>query len=393
MKSVSREQLYRELWAEPALIVAKRYGISDVGLAKVCERFGVPKPGLGYWAQRRVGKAPAPTPLPPTSDPRLATVYFYGESKPTTPAKEVPEYEREKDPEWRVLVPEDLRLSHPLVKATAAALREAGKGPRQPGGWADRYRAHLVRPGPGCLDVAVSKPLVPRALRLRQALVSALEKRGYSLSVNDKSETMVRVLDEDFQIALVERQKQVQVSRSYGTVTDIEPSGRLRLRVGPDYSSSGLADDPPRVLEDLLNRFIATLVRRAFQAKQERADREERERLKRERDEERERRWRAQDDERRLRDQQALTEQLRRRRLRTLASQWARHGRVSEFVALVERRIDEERLEGERRESATRWVEWARAEIAKTDPVERVLTDAWPTAPLPPATPMPGSWE
>ena len=34
-RTVPREQLDRVLWAEPALVVAKRYGISDVSLAKV----------------------------------------------------------------------------------------------------------------------------------------------------------------------------------------------------------------------------------------------------------------------------------------------------------------------------------------------------------------------
>ena len=67
-RTVRREQLYRELWAEPAIVVAKRYGISDVGLAKVCRRYGIPKPGLGYWAQRQVGKAPAPPPAATSSE-------------------------------------------------------------------------------------------------------------------------------------------------------------------------------------------------------------------------------------------------------------------------------------------------------------------------------------
>ena len=268
--SVPRAQLYRELWTEPARVVAKRYGISDVGLAKVCRRYGIPKPGLGYWAQRQVGKAPAPPPLPPAQSADLETVFFHS-SDQAGPKKEVPEYEREKNPEWLIRVPPDLALSHPLVKAAAAALHRAAKHPTQSVRWAERYRANLVRAGDGCLDIAVSKPLIPRALRIMQALVSALEKRGYAVSINQKSETIVKVLGEDFQIALNERQKQVKVEHHHGTSNDLEPSGRLRLRIGPDYSSSGIADDPPRLIEDLLNRFVAGLVRRAVDAKRQRA--------------------------------------------------------------------------------------------------------------------------
>ncbi|GEM_PF-4959883 len=37
-----REKLYQEIWAEPVMQVAKRYGISDVGLAKICKKMKIP---------------------------------------------------------------------------------------------------------------------------------------------------------------------------------------------------------------------------------------------------------------------------------------------------------------------------------------------------------------
>ena len=61
----NRERLYEEVWSEPVIVVAKRYGLSDVGLAKICKKLNIPRPGLGYWAKkaaaRPVGKPP---PLP-----------------------------------------------------------------------------------------------------------------------------------------------------------------------------------------------------------------------------------------------------------------------------------------------------------------------------------------
>ncbi len=66
----NREQLYEEVWAEPTLKVAKKYSLSDVGLAKVCKKLKVPRPSLGYWAKKaaskHVGKRP---PLPPLASP------------------------------------------------------------------------------------------------------------------------------------------------------------------------------------------------------------------------------------------------------------------------------------------------------------------------------------
>lgn len=53
----NREQLYKEVWSEPLLAVAKKYGLSDIGLAKICKKLNIPRPGLGYWAKKSAGKS------------------------------------------------------------------------------------------------------------------------------------------------------------------------------------------------------------------------------------------------------------------------------------------------------------------------------------------------
>jgi hypothetical protein len=51
--------------------LAKEYGMSDVGLAKVCRKLGIPLPGLGYWAKKTAGnKVPKRPPLPALDAPR-----------------------------------------------------------------------------------------------------------------------------------------------------------------------------------------------------------------------------------------------------------------------------------------------------------------------------------
>jgi hypothetical protein len=52
----NREEIYKEIWLEPIQHVAKRYNISDVGLAKICRKLNIPRPGRGYWAVKAAGK-------------------------------------------------------------------------------------------------------------------------------------------------------------------------------------------------------------------------------------------------------------------------------------------------------------------------------------------------
>ena len=53
---ISRRDLYERVWAEPIQKLSKEYGLSDVGLAKVCHRHNIPVPPRGYWAKKQAGK-------------------------------------------------------------------------------------------------------------------------------------------------------------------------------------------------------------------------------------------------------------------------------------------------------------------------------------------------
>ena len=72
-----RDQLYDEIWSVPILQLAKQYGLSDVGLAKICTKMKIPRPPRGYWAKRSYGQpttkpilrpAPVDTPTEITVD-------------------------------------------------------------------------------------------------------------------------------------------------------------------------------------------------------------------------------------------------------------------------------------------------------------------------------------
>ena len=63
-KPVDRETLYNEVWTDPVTVVAPRYGLSDVGLAKICRALAIPLPSRGYWAKVKAGRVMGRAPLP-----------------------------------------------------------------------------------------------------------------------------------------------------------------------------------------------------------------------------------------------------------------------------------------------------------------------------------------
>jgi hypothetical protein len=377
--ALTREDLYKQVWSEPIVHVAARLGMSGRGLGKMCARYRIPVPPRGWWAKKQHGHRVRQTPLP---DITVKEQIVFEPKDATEKQADPPEVTREKTAEWRIEVPEDLAITHLMVKRAAAAIRKTRGDRKEFVRWQDRYQAKLAKPGPGNLDIAVSKRSLSRALRIMQALLTAFDRRGFAVRISEKNETFVTVMDEMFQIALVERFKQVAVKHTYGTRMDLEPSGRLILRIGASYQNAGVSDSGSRRVEDFLNRFIVNLVRRADEAKRQRAAYAERQA-----------RWAIQDEKNRLEQQQRDSDTLRRQRLRAAAVRWARHQRRVEFVNAVERRIREGPVDPEQRENADRWLAWASEQLKMTDPLGELLKDAWPVAPLRSPSAMPWSWE
>lgn len=56
-RQLTREELYELVWSEPRTTLAKKFGVSDVWVAKQCALAHVPMPAAGHWAKLRNGRA------------------------------------------------------------------------------------------------------------------------------------------------------------------------------------------------------------------------------------------------------------------------------------------------------------------------------------------------
>jgi hypothetical protein len=92
--NITREELYRQVWATPMYRLGTKYGLSGNGLKKICDRLDVPYPPRGYWAKLSVGKSVRQTPLPKP----LAGIPLQVTVTPTLPTA-APEQAPELDPD------------------------------------------------------------------------------------------------------------------------------------------------------------------------------------------------------------------------------------------------------------------------------------------------------
>jgi AcrR family transcriptional regulator len=62
---LTRQELYELIWARSLNLLAAEFGISANGLAKICDRMLVPRPGRGYFSRSAQNRSPQRPPLPP----------------------------------------------------------------------------------------------------------------------------------------------------------------------------------------------------------------------------------------------------------------------------------------------------------------------------------------
>ena len=62
--SLTREELYEQVWSKPMVTLAKEYSLSDNGLRKICKKYDVPIPPMGHWQKIQFNKKTIKIPLP-----------------------------------------------------------------------------------------------------------------------------------------------------------------------------------------------------------------------------------------------------------------------------------------------------------------------------------------
>ena len=288
-----RNLLYDQVWEKPMIVLALEYGLSDVGLRKICRRLNIPLPPQGYHLRKYKGMK---SPLPPAKNGILqyeAHLYQHeqSEAEVSSVAVLIPEISFEEQPENRIIVSDQLNSPHLLIAEAKRELKKANP---------DSYGRVSTHRNSGC-DISVFPGSVDRSLRIMNALLKAMAKRGYLVSVDKLNHsTVVKVLDEQINFRLGERAHQVRhvptaeelLKKKRGLyftdpTFDYSATGELTLSISDVHSYNNekvCLDNKKGKIEEKLNAFIISLIKRALQMKDERARRQQEEKIRRERE-------------------------------------------------------------------------------------------------------------
>jgi len=364
-RTLTRDELYKQVWQTPMSRLASDYGITGNGLAKICDRLSIPYPPRGYWAKRAAGKKVVTYRLPEAgeSTPLKVTI------SPTPPAPKGPELpiavreavETARSSASEIKIPEKLARPHEIIaRWLAERERRKQEARRERDPW---RKKHL---DPGELTQADERKHL-----ILDVLFKTLEKQGARIKQGERHELLVELQGEKLEIQLREKHKQIRrpptaeekknwLYRDRSFVQELQPSGNLIFSI-KTYLPSGLRQEwiesERKCMEEVLPDIVATLIAAGPLLVEQRRQREEAER------------------KRRIVEQQRYEEQQRRkrdnnrwRRFVDIAKDWREIELARAFLAAVKQaEIDQEKEIGGRR--LGEWLSWAEERISTTNPI------------------------
>jgi hypothetical protein len=362
---LSRAELYMRIWDKPLRSVASELGISDVGLAKMCKRNGIPTPPQGYHLRKPgYAKKRLVIPLPPIQQGQESSFVFNDESMNTKQAR--PDYREafitlvaehnEKQDEKTV------RQVRRHIKHLAASLNLRKVDERGIMLVPDKY-----------YPIRVSSMLFERAVNVLTTLLSDVVSLGATMRSNNASKGNER-LEVDwmayrFSFRVEEHTKRVDVPKKerpkryggYEYPSDawrLIPTGLLTVYIsGPFHLSLTIRDGKNKVEER-----ISEILKKMFIS------------IKQQQEQERIESIRMQKAISHLQEKDALRREeefhaLRKKQLIREVGKWRHAQRIRQYVSAVEQAGYQSGQSFESKEAWIEWVRWAHDYVDSLDPL------------------------
>lgn len=370
----NRDELYREVWSTPMKVLATKYGISDVALAKTCRKLIIPLPGRGYWAKKQAGIKVKQQPLPAVSQRILLPRRVPQQDTPQRPklseyatTTEVAQVEQLEGVVGELPLKRG-SLSHPLIVQARTILSEASPDQRK-----------ILRTGQACLDIRVSKDALDRALRIMAGLLTLIEDAGFTVSVenDNRQETAVKIHGQSIRFGVVESVSRIELATPIkgsllervltfaGKPVEFQPSGKLSIEAWTSYGShrGSWKDGKSRRLEEHLSKVVAGFIRFALVDKAEKHRKAEEER-----------------EQRRLAEEAARLEELieieqsKVNALKGAAARWSQAERIRAFISAAKSSAPQNGHAIEPGTVLGDWIAWAESQADRLDPLKESPT-------------------
>ncbi len=354
----TRSEIHKLVWSQPMFKVAPTLGITDRGLAKLCDRHKIPYPWRGYWLKVAAGRKPKKLPLPPAVD-GVEEVWILSSTTPksdvVTPAQALAKVVRN---EKKITVPKKIpssphRVTRILIEKSLL------ESPLD-----DEFQHAAID---GCVGFSGTVDHINRAISILNTIVRDLDSRGFLINADDGT-PRIEILGEQVTFRIYERLRQeVKMSAGGYRSHTMRPSGELILEItvrGPLWRKRW-RDSKSKPLEKVLNDFVAGLILATDAIRQQRIwDEEQRIRdleLKKQREEEARKRQ--------ARELKETQERHRAERLELASENWRLFEHQRKYVEAVRAAAMQRGIAVDESTEVGRWLLWSAEHLARRDPL------------------------
>lgn len=185
--SISREELYALVWAEPMTKVSARFEVSGSYMARICTILNVPRPPRGHWAKLAHGKKSPREPLPEARPGDQLTWSQDGPIERQPRPKQAPRSVRSRSKRGAKPAPDHV---HHLIRGAKRLIEHSRR--IDEGAYLKPYKKLVV-------DVTSSKACLDKALGFANELFNALVSAGHRV--------VIAPADEEFRRAIIDERE------------------------------------------------------------------------------------------------------------------------------------------------------------------------------------------
>ncbi|WKZ70865.1 MAG: hypothetical protein QY331_06330 [Melioribacteraceae bacterium] len=353
---LNREKLYEQVWSKPMIKLAKKYGISDVGLGKICKKMNIPKPYPGYWAKIEFGKSVEKLKLPKPDENTITEYEITVSEEEHIPIPDTLEKEIASNKLNSIRVKKSLHNPHPLVKDAQTKL--ADKSTNYQGIFSTEYN--------DIIDIRVTKNTLNRALRIMDTILKEAEDQGWTIKDPGYDKTGFIINGSEVDFLLREKQKTERVKSNSdwrGYEKNYIPTGVLSLEIKSWSEGTGVKlnfkDKNNIQLLEQINDFFASLTKLAFIRRQRQIQHENREKIKQLKIEILQRKInRITNEEKKINDFQ------------NMVLEWNKCQNLRNFIKAVENKYADRKDARFQNMSINEWVKWANRIADWKDPLK-----------------------
>lgn len=377
-----REALYNEVWGEPMVTVAQRYGMSDNGLRKHCKKLGIPLPTSGYWAKLKAGKNVAKTPLPEVHGILKRHVHSYV-IKLKTDLKNLNDDELVNDKELNLLSEDTIKYIQD--KCSKIKVKNQLRNPNQlivdhreeiiyrkkrdkelkQASFNSNYYATVkskYRDNEPILPIYVSDSNINRAYRIIDSLISTLDDMEGRIQVAKEADKDIGGFIILHTIFYFEIRDEIKKGKAKGGATEPVENLLITVRAQGWFNNSLInnfqyKDTNDEPLEMQLGKMVYQMfvIANRFRAIDELEDRKQ------------EREWEEEKRKRRL-EQMRKGELEEVKLLEQVILDWDKAQKIKLFADSMERELEQVN-DKEKKQKIAKWIEWARNKADWLDPL------------------------